>query len=505
MRPPDAIEAAGRRVVAGELDVRDARRGRRVRRNRRTSELGPVDVLVNNAGGGFYARFLDVNAKGQDSLDPRELRERHALHPRRRAADARAGGSIINITSIEAHRAAPGFAVYSAMKAGVASLTKSLALELGAAPDPGQLHRARRDPDARHRRWRSGVRHAAADRAVTSTTSRRRPSYLASDLSPVRHRHDDPRRRRQPRRGRLAPRRRRQLRHRPRRHDRTHDREVRHRARAGSTRRSSSRATLEAERLGYESVWLPEHLIFTTPDEPLAAPGRDPPAGPARHADLRRVRVPRVPRGQHRAAAARHPRLQPRPAPPVRRGARGADARHRLRRAVRVRHRRELARRGVDRRRARLRDARPARRRGARGVQAAVDRGRRRRSTASSSTSTARCSSPSACRSPGHRSWSAARAAPRCGARRVPATAGSAWPTTFETGAAQITKLRELLDAEPAATPTGFQFCLGGPVDSADDVERWEDVGVTRLVVLAVAPLAARPSTACAPSPRWWA
>ena len=41
------------------------------------------------------------------------------------------GGSIINVTSIEAHRAAPGFAVYSAMKAAVANLTQSLALELG--------------------------------------------------------------------------------------------------------------------------------------------------------------------------------------------------------------------------------------------------------------------------------------------------------------------------------------------------------------------------------------
>jgi len=42
-----------------------------------------------------------------------------------------AGGSIVNITSIEAHRAAPGFAVYSAMKAAVANLTQTLALELG--------------------------------------------------------------------------------------------------------------------------------------------------------------------------------------------------------------------------------------------------------------------------------------------------------------------------------------------------------------------------------------
>src|SRR5262249_16196407 len=38
--------------------------------------------------------------------------------------------SIINITSIEAHRAAPGFGIYAAMKAAVESLTKTLALEL---------------------------------------------------------------------------------------------------------------------------------------------------------------------------------------------------------------------------------------------------------------------------------------------------------------------------------------------------------------------------------------
>ena len=42
----------------------------------------------------------------------------------------RPGGSIVNITSIEAHRAAPAYGVYSAMKAGVANLTKTLSLEL---------------------------------------------------------------------------------------------------------------------------------------------------------------------------------------------------------------------------------------------------------------------------------------------------------------------------------------------------------------------------------------
>ena len=41
-----------------------------------------------------------------------------------------AGASIINVTSSEAHQAAPGFAVYAAMKAALESLTRSLALEL---------------------------------------------------------------------------------------------------------------------------------------------------------------------------------------------------------------------------------------------------------------------------------------------------------------------------------------------------------------------------------------
>ena len=43
------------------------------------------------------------------------------------------GGSIVNLTTIEAHRAAPNFAVYSAAKAGVAHFARSLALEV--APD----------------------------------------------------------------------------------------------------------------------------------------------------------------------------------------------------------------------------------------------------------------------------------------------------------------------------------------------------------------------------------
>ncbi len=125
-----AIEAAGRRALQG---VHDARDGEAIRGffAEVGGAFGRVDVLVNNAGGGFLAPFLEVNDKGQDAL----LRENFAsvTHCIRAAVPLMpaGGGSIINVTSIEAHRAGPGFAIYSAMKAAVENLSKSLSLELG--------------------------------------------------------------------------------------------------------------------------------------------------------------------------------------------------------------------------------------------------------------------------------------------------------------------------------------------------------------------------------------
>jgi NAD(P)-dependent dehydrogenase (short-subunit alcohol dehydrogenase family) len=125
----EEVRGLGRRALTSVLDVRDADAVNDFAAVV-AGDFGRVDVLVNNAGGGFPALFADVNAKGQDAL----IRENFGsvTHFIRAVLPAMGpGGSIVNITSIEAHRAAPMFAVYSAMKAAVASLTKSLALELG--------------------------------------------------------------------------------------------------------------------------------------------------------------------------------------------------------------------------------------------------------------------------------------------------------------------------------------------------------------------------------------
>jgi probable F420-dependent oxidoreductase len=61
---------------------------------------------------------------------------------------------------------------------------------------------------------------------------------------------------------------------------------------------------------------------------------------------------------------------------------------------------------------------------------------------------------------------------------------------TFESAAEQIERLRRLraeradrADSAGDASERPFQICVGGPVASHDDVRRWEDLGVTRLVV----------------------
>jgi probable F420-dependent oxidoreductase len=70
-------------------------------------------------------------------------------------------------------------------------------------------------------------------------------------------------------------------------------------------------------------------------------------------------------------------------------------------------------------------------------------------------------------------------------ALRRAARAGDGWlgmAHTPETVARPVTRLRELL-ADAGRDPASFEVCIGGPVETAGDLARYEDLGVTRLLV----------------------
>jgi NAD(P)-dependent dehydrogenase (short-subunit alcohol dehydrogenase family) len=148
------VEASGHKVLARELDVRDVDAVAAFLHDA-SSTLGPLGVLVNNAGGGFWSPFLEVRPKGQAALVEENFTS--VTHVVRHGVPLMSdGGAIVNVTSVEAFRAAPGFAVYAAMKAAVEQLTRSLALELAdrrirvncvapdAIPTPGDAELAQR-------------------------------------------------------------------------------------------------------------------------------------------------------------------------------------------------------------------------------------------------------------------------------------------------------------------------------------------------------------------------
>ena len=132
-RDPDTCTAAADAIGGLGLvtDVRDAE-AVDAALQRTEAELGTVSILVNNAGGTFNSPLLDTTENGWDALYRSNLR--HVLlctqRMARRLAATGQPGSVINVTSIEGTRAAPGYAAYAAAKAGVINYTKTASFEL---------------------------------------------------------------------------------------------------------------------------------------------------------------------------------------------------------------------------------------------------------------------------------------------------------------------------------------------------------------------------------------
>ena len=125
-----AVEKAGADTLAVRTDIRDPAAVDSAF-GEIEHALGPVELLVNNAGtteDGLVARMSDEQWR---SVIDTNLTG--AFHTIRRAAPKmmRARwGRIVNVSSVSAHRGGPGQANYAAAKAGLLGLTRSVAREL---------------------------------------------------------------------------------------------------------------------------------------------------------------------------------------------------------------------------------------------------------------------------------------------------------------------------------------------------------------------------------------
>lgn len=123
--PPDGAEHV-------EADVRDPEDVARLVATV-VERHGRLDVLVNNAGGAPFALAADASPRFHDKILGLNLSSVLLVSQaaQRVMGEQAGGGSIVNISSISATRPSPGTAAYGAAKAGVDSLTASLAQEWG--------------------------------------------------------------------------------------------------------------------------------------------------------------------------------------------------------------------------------------------------------------------------------------------------------------------------------------------------------------------------------------
>ncbi|GAA4352851.1 3-ketoacyl-ACP reductase [Hymenobacter saemangeumensis] len=126
----DEAAALGVKASVAAADVADLEAVNRAVA-RIAEELGPIDILINNAGIGTFAKFLDMDPATWEQIVRVNL---FGVYYVTRAVLpgmlVRQTGDIINISSSAGQRAAAGSSAYSASKFALMGLTESLMQEV---------------------------------------------------------------------------------------------------------------------------------------------------------------------------------------------------------------------------------------------------------------------------------------------------------------------------------------------------------------------------------------
>ena len=124
------IKAGGGKAKAVKADLSNPSEAKRLI-DAAISAFGRVDILVNNAGVYEFASLAEINEEHYNRIF--DLNVKGLLFASQAAAKVfdGHGGSIINISSMASQMSVPNAAVYSATKAAVDSITRTLAVELG--------------------------------------------------------------------------------------------------------------------------------------------------------------------------------------------------------------------------------------------------------------------------------------------------------------------------------------------------------------------------------------
>jgi NAD(P)-dependent dehydrogenase (short-subunit alcohol dehydrogenase family) len=127
------VRAQGRRALLVQADIGQLQQVQAMVSSTREG-LGPVDVLINNAGVFPRVPFLEMTERDWDHVLDINLKGSCFCAQYVAQAMIAAGrpGSIVNISSGAAFRGSPRGVHYAASKGGVLSLTRAMALELAA-------------------------------------------------------------------------------------------------------------------------------------------------------------------------------------------------------------------------------------------------------------------------------------------------------------------------------------------------------------------------------------